>query len=367
MNNVTHISAADVMYGQFIKYDRMYEMTKYALYGANTNSVNIYIDAYSLLIKMYRLGSTLQIDDSCSIASSLINLAIHLRAYFESRHRISSKVFIIYGGARPINIMGTMPQYNTKNNLAIDSNTYLTNMIMDNLDIMNILTPYLHEIYSVIDYTNEFSTIVSYLIDNIDRDKGEKRPPNIIYTKDTLAYQLVAFKPFTFLYRPRKSYMSDNSWVVTKSTLYNAYRNGELGLKTVINTDLHVHMFSIYQAVSGVRSRSIQSIISANKTIKKLEGAVANNVFINGYNASALNNTVPNPFEELFRDNPSIDYHEVQERFNIIDLPHQTMIFKSLPEANNVFSNIVDLYNPDEVKSINNKYFQRYPLDLNRV
>lgn len=364
MNNVPHVSAADVMYGQFIKYDRMYEMTKYALYGANTNSVNIYIDAYSLLTKMYRLGSTLQIDDSCSIASSLINLAIHLRAYFESRHRISSKVFIVYGGARPNNIMARLPLYNTKNNLAIDSNTYLTNMIMDNLDIINILTPYLHEIYSVIDYTNEFSTIVSYMIDN---EKGEKRPPNIIYTKDTLAYQLVAFKPFTFLYRPRKSYMSDNSWVVTKSTLYNAYRNGELGLKTVLNTDLHVHLFSIYQAISGVRSRSIQSIMSANKTIKKLENAVANNVFVNGYNASALNNTVPNPFEELFRDTPTVDFYEVQNRFNAIDLPNQTMIFRSSPEANNVFKNIVDLYDPDEVKAINNKYFQKYPLDLNRV
>ena len=96
MNNEPRISVADVMYGQFIKYDRLYEMTKYALYGANTHSVDIYIDAYSLLSKMYRLGSTLHVDDSCAIASCLINLAIHLRAYFESRHKIRSKVYIVY-------------------------------------------------------------------------------------------------------------------------------------------------------------------------------------------------------------------------------------------------------------------------------
>lgn len=365
MNNTPlHISAADVMYGQFIKYDRLYEMTKYALYGANANSVNIYIDVYSLLLKLYRTGSSLEIDDSCSIASSLINLAIHLRAYFESRHKISSKIYIIFGGATPKNVLYRLPSYNAKNILTVNMNEYLTDMIMDNMNIVDILTPYLHEIYSVIDIKNEFSTIVSYII---DKKKDENQSPNIIYTKDTLAYQLVAFKPFTFLYRPRKTYMSDDSWVVTKSTLYSAYRNGELGLKTVINTDLHIHMFSIYQAITGVRSRNINSILSANKSIKKLEEAVHNNIFINGYNASALNNTVPNPFEELFKDKESIDYHEVQNRFNAIDLPYQTMIFKSTPEANNVFKNVVDLYNPDEVRAINNKYFRKYPLDLNRV
>ena len=360
--NEPRITVADVMYGQFIKYDRLYEMTKYALYGANTSSVNIYIDAYSLLTKMYRLGFALHVDDSCAIASCLINLAIHLRAYFESRHRIHSKVYIIYGGARPLPALDKVPRYNTKNIFAIDSNTYLTNMIKDNLDIISILTPYLHEIYSVVNYVDEFSTIVSHMIDN-----GEKNVPCIIYSKDTLAYQLVAFKPFTFLYRPRKAYMSDNSWVVTKSTLYNAYRNGELGLKTVIDTNLDVQMFSIYQAISGVRSRSLQSIKTSNSTLKLLDDAVANNVFINGYNASALNNTSPNPFRVLFESSPTVDYIEVQNRFNAIDLPYQTMLFKNTPAAASISKNIVDLYDPDEVKAINNKYFQKYPLDLNRV
>ena len=46
-----HPNIADILYGSYIKYDRMYEMTKYAFYGkTDSNDVNIYIDAYSILI-----------------------------------------------------------------------------------------------------------------------------------------------------------------------------------------------------------------------------------------------------------------------------------------------------------------------------
>ena len=358
---------SNLLFNQFIRYDRLYEMTKFALYNSNQNSVNIFIDAYSLLRKLYRMGSNIQLDDSCVIASCLINLGIHLRAYFETRHRIASKIFIIYGKARPTDPINRIVYYNEKNILQENSNSFMTNFIKDNLDIVNILTPYLHEIYSIVDYKNEFYTIVSTLIDNFCEDESKKRFPNIIYTKDPLNYQLVAFKPYTFLYRPKKSYIGDESWVVTKSTLYNAYRNGELNLKTQINTDLHVHMFSIYQAIAGVNSRSMKSIKTANTTLVSLADAVKNNVFLNGYNASAITATTPNPFQKLFENCPKVNYVEVQNRFCAIDLPYQTMIFKGTPEASAIYSNIVDLYNPDEVKSINNKYFQKYPLDLNRV
>ena len=360
-------SAANVLFSQFIRYDRLYEMTKFALYNSNSTHVNIFIDSYSIIRKLYRMGSNLQIDDSYVIASCLINLAIHLRAYFETRHRITSKIFIIYGGARPKNAISYVPSYNDRNILQEDSNSYLLELVKDNLEVLNILTPYLHEIYSVVDYANEFSVITSTLIDKLSADEDKKRTPNIIYSKDTLAYQLVAFKPYTFLYRPKKSYSSDNSWVVTKSTLYNAYRNGELGLTSIINTDLHVQMFSIYQAISGVRSRGLKSIKTANTALTSLDQAVKDNIFFNGYNASALTNSTPNPFQRLFENSPKVNYMEVQNRFYAVDLPYQTMLFSQTPEASSIYSNIIDLYNPDEVKAINNKYFQMFSLDLNRV
>ena len=94
-----------------------------------------------------------------------------------------------------------------------------------------------------------------------------------------------------------------------------------------------------------------------NYTLRK------NNILLNGYNPSALNGIT---FELLFKDT-SIDYMDIRNRYNAIDLQNQTTIFKSRPDSSNVFKNIINLYDPDSVRNINSKYFQKYPLDLNRV
>lgn len=367
-DNYERSTIADMLYGNYIKYDRLYEMSMYALYGkTNSSSINIFIDAYSLLRKLYSKGINIHVEDSSVIASCLINLAIHLRAYFETRHGVSSKVYIIYGGARPSEALSRFPFYNGVNILMEDSNDYILKLVMDNLEIMDILCPYLHDIFSIVDYENEFSVIVSTLIDS-NENKAE---PNIVYSKDPLSYQLVAFKPWTFLYRPKKrrsngGFVEDTSWVVTKSTLYNAYRNGELKLSTVIDSKIDVQMFSIYQTISGVKSRNIKSIKNANVTLKLLSDAVDKGIFFNGYNASALERSNPNPFYLLF-ENTKIDIELVMNRFAAIDLPYQTLLFKSNSKNMDIYKDIINLYNPDEIRSINNKYFQKYPLDLNRV
>ena len=47
-------NAADILYGSFIRYDRLFEMTKFAFYGkTDSNEVNIFIDVYSLLKGLY--------------------------------------------------------------------------------------------------------------------------------------------------------------------------------------------------------------------------------------------------------------------------------------------------------------------------
>lgn len=363
-----HPDIANILYGSYIRYDRLYEMTKYAFYGkTDSNDVNIYIDAYSILKSLYKYGLNIQITDSCVIASCLINLAIHLRAYFDSRHHVNSKIYIIYGGARPREAFVNYYRYNEKNILMEDSNSFMKNLIIDNLNVVKILCPYLYDIFCIVDYENEFSVLASSIINMQNRDSSTTTP-NIIYSKEPLAYQLVAYKPMTFLYRPKKKLANayDNSWVVTKSTLYNAYRYGELKLEKQLDTTLDIHMFSIYQAISGVRSRSMNSLKTANQTIKLLEDAIRQNIFYNGYNANAIFYSNPNAFMRLF-DNTKIDSAVVTNRFAAIDLAFQTMLFDSTINSKEIVSGIINLYNPQEVRNINDRYFRQYPLDLNRV
>lgn len=368
-DNMQRQDMADILYGSYIRYDRMYEMTKFALYGAtDVNHINVYIDCYSILRSLYTRGGEINRRDSYAIASCLINLAIHIRAYFETRHNIMSKVYLIYGRARPRQAIVNHYSYNQKNMFMEDSNALLTSLIFDNLEVMKILCPYLHDIFCIVDMENEFSVIASAIIDNISiNDKS----PHVIYSKDVLAYQLVAFKPRTCLYRPKKSNKNnsreDNSWVVTKSTLYNAYRYGELGLKKERPTVLDVKMFSIFQAISGVKTRNLNSITNANTTIAILEEATGLNTFANGYNANSIFYLEPNPFTLISRFQDEVKAAEITNRFAAIDLPYQTSLYKASINYMELEKSIINLYNPQEIRNINDRYFTEYPLDLNRV
>ena len=319
---------ADILYGSYIRYDRLYEMSKYAFHGdvekyAFSNEqgryINIYVDCYSILRSLYAQGSRLLIKDSYVIASCLINLAIHLRAYFETRHRIGTNIYLIYGGARPPEAFSQYKEYNSKNILMEDSNQRMKELIIDNFKVMELLCPYLVGIYCIMDPINEFGVISSYLIDKAGPGSS------VIYSKDQLSYSLVAFLPYTYLFRPKKRGPNDNSWVVTKSTLYNAYRYGELGLVKEFDTSLNVKMFSILQSISGVRTRSINSIKNINSTIKLLEKACEDDIFCNGFNASAIF-YLGNPFEKLFDPDTA---EKITKRFAAIDLLYQTSLYSN--------------------------------------
>lgn len=360
---------ANILYGSYIRYDRMYEMTKFAFYGqTDSNTVNVYIDAYSIIRGIFKRGNAIQIDDSFSIASCLINLAIHIRAYFESRHRVSSKIYIIYGGARPREALNLLPGYNEKNILMENSNAFLQNLIRDNLEVMQLLCKYLYDIFCTVNYNMEFNTMASNIIDlNSRENKSGITTPSIVYSKDHLSYQLVAFKPYTFLYRPMKSMTQDNSWVVTKSTLFAAYRNGELKLTKDIPTNLDVKMLSLYQAISGLRTRSIGSILNANQTLAFLEKAISENILANGYNANSIL-YMSNTIDKLLSICPNrIDPSIVRARFAAIDLPYQESMKSAQLECINISKDLINLYNPQEIRGLNDQYFRKYPLDLNRV
>lgn len=360
-----HTKIGYIMYGSYIRYDKMYELTKYAFYGkTDSNDVNIFIDVYSILKSLYSRGLNFEVDDYCCISSCIINLAIHLRAYFETRHGVNSTIFIIYGGARVKNCLETLPDYNAKNIIAEESNSFLKDLIQSDLNVVNIICPYLQDIYCIIDYENEFSTIASHLIDTLNAQNPNSITPNIIYSRDMLSYQLVAFKPRTFLYRVKKKFNMDCSWVVTKSNLYDVYRYNEIGNTKHTECGLDVLMLSVFLSIAGVKSRNISSIKSSATTIRILEDAVNSGIFFNGYNSNSIFYHGQDIFNRIF---DPVTSQNIMNRFKCIDLPYQTSIYASTIKSKEIMKSIINLYSPDEVRAINNKYFQKYPLDLNRV
>ena len=217
-NNQSHQDLFNVLLSNYIQYGRMTAMTKYAMSRLmaepESNSfiesqsrpcLNVFIDVYSLIRQIYNRFGSIMIKDSYAIASSFINLAIHIRSFFYTRcNGMNTKIYIIYGGAKTTNVPtpdGKISSiiYNEKNNLMEQTNSRLYQLILDNLKIMEILCPYLNDIFCINDYTNEFISVASKVIDMYGNGNI-----NIIYSKDPMAYQLVPFKSKTFLFRPKK-------------------------------------------------------------------------------------------------------------------------------------------------------------------
>lgn len=375
MNKISQ-NAMDILYGSYIKYDRLDEMVNYILSkSSNVTTVNVYIDCYSILKALYIRPSNLLINDSCAIASSLINLAIHLKSFFRDKKSLFNKIYIIYGGARPKEAFINFPYYNQNNILMEDSNYTIQSFIHTGLSTMQILCPYLYDIFCIVDYENEFSVISNSLIRDVPNSPDTV---NIVYSKDSLSYQLIR-RSDIYLFRPKKSISDsreviDSSWIVDMNNLYDSYRYRELSLKTIYCTNLSPHLFSEFQAIAGIKTRSIKSIKNCNSAIKILEEYVLSNNLYGledyreySFNLSDLRETtdIQIPFYKIFSEKDAI---QITNRFAAIDILFQTLMYnQNSINKQSAYDNIVNLSNPREVRLINDKYFVNCPLDLNRL
>ena len=76
-------SAENILYADYIRYDKLYELTKYAFYGSPDpgNEIDIFIDMNSMLRSLYIWSENVLFDKDNVITSSMLNLAAHLKHY----------------------------------------------------------------------------------------------------------------------------------------------------------------------------------------------------------------------------------------------------------------------------------------------
>ena len=80
MNNQSIVSVESIIYGSFVKYDRL-EQQVFNTYSnspiASATNLNIFVDVYSVLKSMFSDHYRTEISDNTSITSGLINLCSH--------------------------------------------------------------------------------------------------------------------------------------------------------------------------------------------------------------------------------------------------------------------------------------------------
>lgn len=367
-----NVSVEQLMYNHFIKYSRMTEMTNEAFKGSNASTVNVFIDMYSMIRPLYRFNN-ISIGDYSILTSSIINLCAHIRDFFRTRYRVETKIFIVNSNNCPRSAKQFYSGYNKKTELAFQNNAFISDFIKNNVELLKVLCPYLYDIFFI---ESEFETGVAIYdmllkIDAYNYTAGAKKEnvelehcPSIVFSKDIYLYQLPSIVPDLVLYRTHKRDGNDASWYVDNSNVLSKYventrtedRFGD------ITKNFNPEILSLLISLTNLPERGVRSILNISTAVNLINNAIADRKIINGYNtdigyvASMIcTGKIANQFL-LFIN-----------RFKALDIKFQHSILYHSVEASTNMDSVVNLYDPETVKLLNNKYFRTNPLDLNRL
>lgn len=354
------ISSEDALFGNYIKYARMFELVSNStLSQSNSNSINIFIDVYSLIQPIYRSDRLIYNDYAC-LCSCIINMCAHYREYFRRNHKVESKIFIVYSKNAPQSSILFETNYNIANILTNTARQDVNKWVEDNLLILNTLVPYLPNIYYIRDDSAEVGVIIDCIPDAI----GETSP-NLVISKDPYMCLLAAINK-AVIFRPKKDKGQDISYSIDCNSVWDVYRY-ILRIKRENPITLNPELFPMSLAMSGARFRSVKSKINFTTSINILNTAVSNGVILNQYIVDsdyALNNIVSSG---IILDTTKVNIHEISLRYKALSLRYQSGIYRASSSFKLIPSVIQDLFDQRAVQEINNTYFKNNPLDLNRL
>lgn len=344
-----------ILLSNYIKYEELQRLTLEAFYNSNAEVVNVYIDLANMLNSIYQSG--VRIENYSVITSTVVNLCAHIRSYYRSRHRVETNIFIIYSTNDSNSNRKFYLDYNKSHNAKLASKPQIHDIVLSNLKLLNILTPYLPDIYFRYG-TFEPGVIIYDTI--IDQTSKGNNYPNIILSKDLYMYQLPAMLNNTVLFRKKSDGRSYS--VRLTNNIYRYFYDSRN--KECANLDARIHgsLLSLLITMTNLPSRNIYALLDTNTALKLINKSVLETGSIPNLYTMDMEYvyTVLNDIRTL-----NIDMVTFCNRFKAIDVRYQHMIFQASPESK--VNYILNLNDPNSVREINNKYFKTNPLDLNRL
>ena len=326
--------------------------------------VDCYVNLNSYLSSLYDRNDY-DYDEPNSVASSVINFVAHIREFFASRFSVRTRFFLVFGNTRPDSAVQFIPEYDAHKAMDRATKMNIWGIICENLNTLNVVCPYLPEIYYIENQTVEPAVIMRSIIKE-QSAKNNAKHARLIFSKDLYDYQLVATVPNTHLIRTKKTMQGDMTYTVSFFDFYKKLGK-TLGLKSPIGPGVSPELYSVYLTLSGCKSRGVAGLVNNPRANTLIAGSVANAIILNGYNPSfGVDPTSFMPFVECIKCDSDQDLcNQLSNRFRGLDLIYQSNLFRLEPSYNALEKNIVDLYDAEGVRIMNNTYFKKYPLDLN--
>lgn len=347
--------------GYFPKYPTLKELTLDAFAGSTATEVNIYIDITDMVSKLYR--PDVRIEKPLSITATVLNLCAHLRTYYRQYHQVETTFFLVFSDMRSNTYnCNLVPNYNKKHIDKMEANVSHTDAVIMAMKMLLILCPHLPGIYFKYDIY-EASVVIYDLI--LRAEAGGNINPNIVITKEPLAYQLPAMHKNTVIFIDDKK--NERFSVIKTQTALQLYLI-DTGRTAIFNNTkiidkvcaINPELLGVFITLTNLPSRSIGSIMSINRAINTLYGLIDKGILENSYifNTEYLYNSI-------FNGLSTVSLEMFTLRFNAIDLVAQHMYYMNTPMCGNI--NMEDIDDPEGVQTINNTYFKDTPIDLNRL
>lgn len=353
------VAVENIIYGSFVKMERMQQLTINTFSNtsiASATKLNVFIDLYSVLKSIFSEHYRTNITDYTAITSGIINMCSHYRSFFK-RLSVQTKFYLVFSfNTCDINrkfVAGYNEEFMRKSQIPL-----FNKLAMDNFELLDLLCPYLPDIFFVKSPRNyESAIVIANLIEMLNDGC-----PNLIISKDLYPLQLCYLYPYTsYLYPIKRMGGKDESIMIPiseKSTFRKEFWNlvasvRKFNLSQV--EDISPVNFPLFSALNRFPERGINSMANVAGTrniIKKLVGTD---------DVKILPVHLSNDEEIMSK----IPVAKVESRMNVLDVQFILNYYKNDPESKSI--QLQNLEDDSAINMINSRFFSHNPLDLNKL
>ena len=342
------LSIEAFLYSNFIKYNNLATLTQQEFAGSNSCNLNVYIDVNMFTNILYRDSISI-LDESC-VAAIVLNYCAHIRAFY-ARLGVCTNIILVYSDETYSINKFFIPEYKWMHTTKKESMPERLKLERFNVQILELICKYLHNIYFK-SGSIETGVVIGYLMRN-DFNNGY---PNIVFTKNQFSYQLTCYNPCV-IFRAKRVKQDDLSYSINSSNALNVYiqevKNAQISII------VHKNMISTAFCLLGM-NKNIKKVFSTKKTLDIIS-RMDPNTYGDIENMYAQISSIASSKDML-----GLPPYEFANRFKCLDLNFQIKMYETMPESKDT-SYIINLEEPDKVKYVNNNYFIKNPIDLQRL
>ena len=358
MINDYTVDLSAIIYGSYVKIERLQQIVFETFANtsiAEATHLNIFIDLYSTLHPIFSEHYRVNIENYTDVTAGIINMCAHYRRFFKGLG-VHTTFYLIYSDNTCEFNRKFVAGYNS-NFLRKSQIKMFRDVVDNNLDLLATVCPYLPDIHFVKSINNwESAVIISNIIETLNDGS-----PNLIISRDLYPLQVCALYPWTSYLYPSKNRGMDYSIMVPlnekpnfRKEFWNLYLKDKTNKVEYDLTPISPLNMPLVCAMNGFNHRELNllyNIAMAKKVILSINDGI--DAKIDGFQL-VNNEKVSN----------IVNVQIIESRLKAMDVTYALPYYKQDPENNYKFINLQD---NGSLNMINSKYFEKNPLELNKL